>query len=111
VCVGVDPVALVSGYICILTDDVLASIGIGIECANCTDASWFYRDEQPILNGDGVKFCSVECADEYDTRNERAERWLANDWCPDCGFDNHEHNVGCPKFPEGRLRPKKDASK
>lgn len=89
--------------ICILTQDSLESIGIAPECANCGDASWWYRCEAPIVNDKGVKFCSVECADDWDTRVEREARHRATDWCPACGFDNHEHNVGCARFPRGWL--------
>lgn len=93
-------------YICLLTDDRLEAMGslLGApECANCTDASWWYRGEAPILNAQGVKFCSVECADEYDTRVEGEKTRRESDWCSSCGFDNHEHNVGCVKVPAGRL--------
>lgn len=76
-----------SGFVCLLEQ--------GIECANCTDASWYYRGEQPITNNDGVKFCTVECADEYDTRVEAERAWRASDWCAECGFDNHEHQDWC----------------
>ena len=74
------------------------------ECANCSDASWFYRDEQPIVNDKGIKFCSVECADEAETRWEREAAWRASDWCPECGFDNHEHQDFCSRTRAGRSR-------
>lgn len=86
-----------SGVVCILTDEVLESIGMAPECANCTDASWYYRDEQPIVNDKGIKFCSVECADEAETRWEREAAWRASDWCAECGFDKHEHQDWCGK--------------
>lgn len=83
---------------------VFVCTDLGHECANCCDASWYYRGEQPIVNAEGVKFCTVECADEYDTRVERERAWRNSDWCPACGFDNHEHDAGCPTCPPGRLR-------
>jgi predicted RNA-binding Zn-ribbon protein involved in translation (DUF1610 family) len=88
------------GFICLTTDDQLR----WTECANCTDGGVELRGEQWIVNAEGVKFCSPECADEYDTRVEHERARRATDWCPDCGFDSHEHNVDCPRFPEGLLR-------
>lgn len=64
-------------------------------CCNCGDEGILLRGEQPILNAKGLTFCSVECADEFDTRTEREELKRATEWCHACGYDNHEHASDC----------------
>lgn len=91
-------------YVCILTDEVLESIGIAPECANCGDASWWYRDEKPVVNDKGVKFCTLGCAIEFHRRVSRERRRIDLSTCKACGFDNFDHDVGCPVCPGGSLR-------
>lgn len=92
-------------YVCLLTDDLLESLGVAPECANCCDASWWYRGEEPVVNDRGVKFCSLGCGIEFHRRialeARRPSRLRA---CPSCGFDNFEHDAGCLICPAGDMR-------
>lgn len=73
-----------TGYLCLLT----TPDGL---CCNCGDEGIILRGETPIRNAKNLTFCSVECADEFDTRAERS----ASDWCTSCGYDRHEHAPDC----------------
>lgn len=70
-------------------------------CCNCGDEGILLRGEQPIRNAAGLTFCDVECADEFDTRQEREAHARATNWCASCGFDNWEHANGCPTTTQG----------
>lgn len=52
-----------SDFVCLLpTPDGL--------CWNCGDEGILLRGEQPVRNAAGQTFCTTECADEFDTREE-----------------------------------------
>lgn len=94
-------------FICILTDDVLHE-----SCPNCGGwrrADNGHFDERthkwvkdpgrgPFVALDGNdQYCSEDCYEEAQTFAERARRARESDWCPECGFDRHEHNEGCSR--------------
>jgi hypothetical protein len=43
------------------------------------------------------RFCSRECAEEIYERQSRAQDYYRNNWCPECGYDNFEHDPGCKR--------------
>lgn len=71
------------------------------ECWNCAGPK---RAIDPDTNLPGPfegdeRFCCEECCVEAQERWLREERaWkLQIACCPECGFDNQEHDVGCSK--------------
>jgi hypothetical protein len=72
----------VSNYICLY-------FGNPEECQGC--GGWVKADGGPF-EGD-PRFCSEDCAAEVARRIEAAAGRLR--CCPECGFDNNEHDEGC----------------
>lgn len=70
--------------------------GSPTECPNC--GGWNGR--LPIIDGAAMapeQFCSGGCAEEAARFRDRARREAASNWCPACGYDNHEHADGCSR--------------
>jgi hypothetical protein len=80
-------------------DDVLGG-PFGQTCWNC--GGWVHAGDPPeVPEGEepiGGHYCSVECHDEALRFAERARKAFVSDWCPQCGYDRHEHGPGCPKL-------------
>lgn len=74
--------------------------GLG-ECWNCGGST---RSIDPVTGKQGPfegdrRFCSEECCAEADERWERERLALERQraLCPECGFDNQEHDDGCSR--------------
>lgn len=77
-----------SNFLCILTTDRYD------ECLNCGGSATLGGTQMPILSDRG-RFCSEDCAADAEGFAQRDRAWHASDWCPSCGFDNHEHAEDC----------------
>jgi hypothetical protein len=71
-----------TSYICLLTQ--------GDECCVC--GGWLHRERRGGYEGPAGRMCA---ADELDDALEMATWGRRNDWCPTCGYDNHEHAPDC----------------
>lgn len=80
-----------SGFICMWR-------GWPGECPNC--GGWTKADGcEPIQAFDGFTYCTSECAEEAAELADRERRRFASNWCPACGYDNHEHADDCTGEP------------
>ena len=75
-------------------------MGMADTCCNCGGSASLGGTQPPIPGSrQSLRYCSVKCHDEWENRLvERAEaqdRRLA--CCPECGFDNSEHDDGCSR--------------
>lgn len=61
------------------------------ECAVC--GGWLHVDRRGGHESPIGRICHP---DELDDALEIATWGQRNDWCPACGFDNHEHADACP---------------
>ena len=61
------------------------------ECHNC--GGWTKVEGGPF-EGD-FRFCSEECFEEMMEFQSQREAERVSDWCPECGYDNHEHDLDC----------------
>jgi hypothetical protein len=69
-------------FICLYT-------GPDDECRNC--GGWTRAADGPFP-GDS-RFCSEDC---YADNQERQARTATREaWCPECGYDQSEHDPGC----------------
>ncbi len=76
-------------YICIW-------LGTPSECQNC--GGWTRSEDEDGNRGPfpgDERFCSEECYTDHQEFVEREQRARANEWCPVCGFDRHEHAPDC----------------
>lgn len=66
------------------------------ECQNCGGSTRSVGEDghRGPFEGDR-RYCSEDCYAESMIYQERMRRWAVKSWCPECGFDNDEHNVGC----------------
>lgn len=62
-------------------------------CTFCGE--WVHVDGGDILHN-GRWFCSTDCVDELEKWDDKA-RNRVSDWCPDCGYDRHEHAPDCAR--------------
>lgn len=66
-------------------------------CPNC--GRWLYAKDPdtgiagPFAGPNGVLCWPEECWEELEALAARAARRREAVWCPECGYDNHEH---CP---------------
>lgn len=68
----------------------------------CCDSTYPQGDEMIVLPN-GRVYCSVDCHDDWEdylARQDEADR-LRKALCPECGYDNQEHNPAtCSKATE-----------
>lgn len=69
---------------------VILRLDLTHSCWNCDEP----LPENPI----DVHYCSIECHDEAQERDERARARYA--CCDECGYDRQEHNPQCSKATE-----------
>jgi hypothetical protein len=75
-------------YICVLTQ--------GDECAVC--GGWLHTTQRGGFESPVGRICHP---DEFDDAEDMAARFTPrDDWCPACGYDNHEHAPGCETRPQ-----------
>jgi hypothetical protein len=89
-------------YVCVYMGDD--------SCPNC--GGWKYasnghfegrvwvKDEGlgPFTAVDGNnQYCSEDCYEEAKTYAEQQRQRRLDDWCPECGYDRHEHSEECPR--------------
>jgi hypothetical protein len=60
------------------------------ECLLC--GGWLHREKEDGYDG---QHCCQECAEEAAAFAARAKRERETNWCPSCGYDNHEHGPDC----------------
>lgn len=70
---------------------VIVCADLGSECACCGGSVG--RD--PIPSPRGLRYCSVECFDDWEEYLDQQDRARAAEWCPTCGYDQHEHAEDC----------------
>jgi hypothetical protein len=75
-----------------MSDAIFLCFGSPDECQNCGGSASLGGTQEPIVCGVGT-YCSMECHDESLDFMERTKR--ISDWCPACGYDNHEHSPDC----------------
>jgi hypothetical protein len=80
---------------------IILCYGSRTECWNCggyTKAIDPDTGKPGPFEGDD-RFCSEECCAEADERweREKRQRELMLACCPECGFDNQEHDEGCSR--------------
>jgi hypothetical protein len=66
-------------------------------CCCCGGSASLGGTQHPIPGSvPSLRYCSMECHDDWEDYLARQAEWRASDWCPSCGFDNHEHADDCP---------------
>lgn len=67
------------------------------ECLNC--GGWLHREKEGGYDG---QHCCKECAEDAAVFAARAKRERETNWCPSCGFDNHDHAEDCAALIDGQ---------
>ena len=76
------------------TDVICLYFGDPDECQNCGGSATLGGTQEALKTPEGT-FCSADCHDEAVEFAERAKAGHRSNWCPECGFDNHEHSTEC----------------
>lgn len=63
------------------------------ECTACGGA--LPPEPIPSARGSALRYCSVDCHDDWEQHLDDEASRLASAWCPTCGYDRHEHAPGC----------------
>jgi hypothetical protein len=74
---------------------VFVCFGSPDECLNCGGSASLGGTQEPVVSTRG-NFCSEDCAADAEEMAQREKR-RRDDWCPSCGFDNHEHAPTCKR--------------
>lgn len=67
-------------------------------CCCCGGSASLGGAQEPVPGSvPALRYCSMECHDDWENYLAGMREWAATNFCPACGFDNHEHQRGCPK--------------
>jgi hypothetical protein len=73
------------------TGIVCLYFGNGEDCWNC--GGWLKASGGPFEGHS--RYCSEDCFAEAAERARRQAEYAATEWCPECGYDRHEHAPHC----------------
>jgi hypothetical protein len=71
-------------------------IGVRDECCCC--GGWIYaagNKESIVGSVPSLRYCSIECHDDWEDFLAEQKQHFDAAWCPTCGYDRHEHAPDC----------------
>jgi hypothetical protein len=77
-------------------------VGVYDECV-CCGGSATLGGTQEALTVNGRRYCSEDCAADWEAFLRHQDKVRAEDWCPTCGYDQREHASDCADW-LGHLR-------